>query len=255
MESNPFGESSQTTGHSATMEVEELSFNEEAAEVVQVTSDIGYTTYSIKDDNGGIFEVMYRENETVAACTCKKFEQDGLICRHMFVIFKNLKTIPAKYLPTRWMKAASLIQCTQRGRLYQFEGGEEANRSLNSLWADFHCCIALARGRIDKIEELSGIILTHKDKMLSKQAIEATKTCKKAIMETYCGSTSEIDITVLPPKQAKNKGSGSRIKSRLQSQKEKAIKASTKLRRRCGICGEVTTHNSRTCPKRTTMLP
>ncbi|KAK6115460.1 hypothetical protein DH2020_007729 [Rehmannia glutinosa] len=49
----------------------------------------------------------------------------------------------------------------------------------------------------------------------------------------------------------KNKGSGSHLKSRLQSQREKAIKASTKLKRKCGTCGKVATHNSRTCPTRT----
>ncbi|KAH9626541.1 hypothetical protein KSS87_005521 [Heliosperma pusillum] len=52
-----------------------------------------------------------------------------------------------------------------------------------------------------------------------------------------------LEIDILPPHKAKNKGSG----KRQMSSKEKAVRKTEKRKRRCGNCKRWVNHNSRTC--------
>ncbi|KAK6125164.1 hypothetical protein DH2020_041097 [Rehmannia glutinosa] len=198
--------------------------------VIQINDNTNEISYTIKEESG-VFQVTKCKIDASAKCSCKLFEQMRLLCRHIFVILKDCDEIPAPYLAARWMKATSFNSHSKNGHMYQFPGGIEAARTLNTLWADFHSCIGLAQGDIEKLSSLSRIISNEKAKLLEEQH-ETTVPNKQSVMETYCGSTSQLHISVLPPKQAKNKGSGSHLKSRLQSQREKAIKASTKLKKK-----------------------
>ncbi|KAK6160239.1 hypothetical protein DH2020_003620 [Rehmannia glutinosa] len=168
------------------------------------------------------------------------------------VFLDDYSEIPRKLLAWQWMKSASITVHTKTGQIYQFAGGDEAALTLNNLWSDFHSCIGLAQGNIDKLSNLSRLVSEEKVKLLKYQPHTPSMGSKQSVMETYYGSTSHLDISLSPPKQAKNKGIGSNVRSRILSQREKAIKASTKLKRICGTCGEIETHNSRTCPKRNT---
>ncbi|KAK9665377.1 hypothetical protein RND81_14G108400 [Saponaria officinalis] len=64
------------------------------------------------------FAVQYNALTSDVLCTCKLFERRGLICRHIFLVFSNklLKTIPEKYILTRWSKNAL------RGPIYDLNG-------------------------------------------------------------------------------------------------------------------------------------
>ncbi|KAK6132674.1 hypothetical protein DH2020_033590 [Rehmannia glutinosa] len=162
------------------------------------------------------------------------FERSGLLCRHILLLLKGEQEIPSKYLTRRWLKNASIHPFSRNGDVYQFNGGNTACVTLNKLWSDFHCCLGLAQSDTEKLSSLSRLLSEEKQKLLLEQENERSVVGKQAVIETYCGTTSGKDINILPPQQAKNKGSGSRVKSRIQSQREKAIKASTKLKRRCG---------------------
>ncbi|KAK6159630.1 hypothetical protein DH2020_006944 [Rehmannia glutinosa] len=216
--------------------------------VIQINDNTNEISYTIKEESG-LFQVTKCKIDASAKCSCKLFEQMRLLCRHIFVILKDCDEIPAPYLAARWMKATSYNSLGKNGHMYQFPGGIEAAKNTKHPGRIF-TTDGLAQGDIEKLSSLSRIISNEKAKLLEEQH-ETTVPSKQSVMETYCGSTSQLHISVLPPKQAKNKGSGSHLKSRLQSQREKAIKASTKLKRKCGTCGKVATHNSRTCPTRT----
>lgn len=49
-------------------------------------------------------KVVYKSLEITAECTCKKFELYGLLCRHIFYVFRleNLQAFPKKYVLFRW---------------------------------------------------------------------------------------------------------------------------------------------------------
>ncbi|XP_019172831.1 PREDICTED: protein FAR1-RELATED SEQUENCE 5-like [Ipomoea nil] len=159
--------------------------------VLSVREDAGILHYEIMDGNDRIFSVVHNANEQEATCSCKMFEMVGLLCRHVFVVFKDLEKIPLKYVVNRWTKDASLK----------------------------------ATFEIDGKEKLS------------------PQHSKKTVIESFCGSTEILNINILPPKHAKNKGNGKRIKSskELAMEKEKG--------RRCNICGfRGDQHDTRTCP-------
>ncbi|XP_074299206.1 protein FAR1-RELATED SEQUENCE 9-like [Silene latifolia] len=67
---------------------------------------------------------------------------------------------------------------------------------------------------------------------------------QKAHIETLLGSKIPTKAHILPPNQAKNKGSG----RRMTSEKEKAMEEHAKPLRKCRACGEMARHDSRNCP-------
>nr|GLL21257.1 protein FAR1-RELATED SEQUENCE 5-like [Ipomoea trifida] len=58
----------------------------------------------------------------------------------------------------------------------------------------------------------SQIIKEHKDMLLSDPGCCSSVADKRSIIEAVCGSSVPSEVSVLPPKKAKNKGSGKRIK-------------------------------------------
>ncbi|XP_076900836.1 protein FAR1-RELATED SEQUENCE 3-like [Bidens hawaiensis] len=52
--------------------------------------------------------VIVADNDFSASCSCKRFEQYGLLCRHVFVAFSvfEIDEIPKKYILRRWMRDA-----------------------------------------------------------------------------------------------------------------------------------------------------
>ncbi|WOH00390.1 hypothetical protein DCAR_0519749 [Daucus carota subsp. sativus] len=69
---------------------------------------------------------------------------------------------------------------------------------------------------------------------------------KKDFLGNLIGNKPVGEITIHPPVQCKNKGSGLK---RLLSEREKAIKQVEKKKRKCKLCGS-TVHDQRTCPKK-----
>ncbi|XP_022019649.2 uncharacterized protein LOC110919695 [Helianthus annuus] len=60
-----------------------------------------------KAHGDGLLEVCFKKGEDVIAlCTCRRFEQYGLLCKHIYFVFKmfKVKEIPNKYVMRRWTK-------------------------------------------------------------------------------------------------------------------------------------------------------
>ncbi|KAL3613567.1 hypothetical protein CASFOL_042601 [Castilleja foliolosa] len=64
--------------------------------------------YNICDASNSTFDVVYDSTEDSYTCSCKKFVRMGLLCCHIFVLFKDKKitAIPDKYILSRWIKNA-----------------------------------------------------------------------------------------------------------------------------------------------------
>ncbi|KAK1429882.1 hypothetical protein QVD17_12194 [Tagetes erecta] len=52
--------------------------------------------------------VMFREEDVTISCCCNRFEQYGLLCRHIFYILRlgEIREFPTKYVLTRWSREA-----------------------------------------------------------------------------------------------------------------------------------------------------
>ncbi|XP_035842071.1 protein FAR1-RELATED SEQUENCE 5-like [Helianthus annuus] len=61
-----------------------------------------------KAHGDGLLEVWFKnlENDVTAQCSCLRFEQYGLLCKHIYFLFKmfGVKEIPNKYVMKRWTK-------------------------------------------------------------------------------------------------------------------------------------------------------
>lgn len=81
-------------------------------------------------------------------------------------------------------------------------------------------------------------------KQLDSDLGDESAMSKKAHLEMLMGPQPTEEITIHPPNQCKNKGSGLK---RFVSQREKAIKDGNKRPRKCKLCSS-TVHDARTCP-------
>ncbi|KAL8151695.1 hypothetical protein V2J09_021503 [Rumex salicifolius] len=89
-------------------------------------------------------------------------------------------------------------------------------------------------------------MLQKKEPLLSECGDSSTSSISiQQNLEKYCGVEVPSKVHILPPEQAKNKGSGSRI----SSGRDVSMAASHSGRRRCGRCNKYATHNSRICTK------
>ncbi|AQK46137.1 Protein FAR1-RELATED SEQUENCE 5 [Zea mays] len=55
--------------------------------------------------------VRFDSSDASVACTCKKFENSGLLCCHILKVYelRNIKEIPPQYFLKRWRKDAKLV--------------------------------------------------------------------------------------------------------------------------------------------------
>ncbi|KAK6160762.1 hypothetical protein DH2020_004143 [Rehmannia glutinosa] len=171
--------------------------------VVQISQNAQGCSYTIRDSTTKLFIVNCYNDNSVMKCNCKMFEGQGLICRHMFVLLKDQKEIPSKFLMKRWMKTTSLRP--SNARLYQFAGGDASGATLNNLWSDFHSCIGLAQGDVEKLANLSRLLAEEKERMTKEQSPFYFVPSKEVVIQNFCGSTSQIEVSVLPPSKQRIK--------------------------------------------------
>ncbi|XP_019157552.1 PREDICTED: protein FAR1-RELATED SEQUENCE 5-like [Ipomoea nil] len=140
--------------------------------VLSVKEDGGMLLDDVMDGKNKIFIVVHNVNDHEAKCSCKMFEMVGLLCRHIFVVFRDLEKIPLKYVVNRWTKDASLKATFEiDGVLYdQNRPKDEKKMLLNKLWSDVHCCIDLA-----EISEINILPLKHAKNKGSGKRIKSNK--------------------------------------------------------------------------------
>ncbi|XP_056695421.1 protein FAR1-RELATED SEQUENCE 9-like [Spinacia oleracea] len=163
------------------------------------------------------YVVIFDTSSNDSTCSCRKFESEGILCRHILFIMKGkfLCEIPSKYLLRRWSKDAL------KQPMSNFE--EDTEDHLFEL-----------------VEKLSVFEEELKKKKCGEgEATRKDQTASDAdILELLVGSKyGEVDV--LPPNVCLTKGSGRSFK-RLKSAKEKAVEVNTtaKKGRTCKACGQ-----------------
>ncbi|XP_074295879.1 protein FAR1-RELATED SEQUENCE 5-like [Silene latifolia] len=96
----------------------------------------------------------------------------------------------------------------------------------NSLTNDAECSCKLFNRRVK----------------LNPQSIESMT--KERELEMLLGCSSSTEVRILPPRQAKNKGSG----KRMISKKQQCIAKAEKPKRLCRNCKQMAHHDKRNCP-------
>ncbi|XP_019176444.1 PREDICTED: protein FAR1-RELATED SEQUENCE 5-like [Ipomoea nil] len=223
-----------------------------SCQVVSLCDCDGHVSYGIKDGAQRAWYVELVLSDYTATCSCKMFERTGLLCRHIFFVFKDrgLESIPSRYVVSRWTKGACLkpIFHIDDTIVDQSSKVENVRIFTNLLWSDIYVCVGLADGNIERLSQLRRVICEQRQLFLQEGSEDGSGVVaggsKQSVINSFCGDVSQgSTVEVRDPIQAKNKGSGKRLKST----REKAASKCVKQSRKCHTCDEYG-HNSRTCP-------
>ncbi|XP_019179603.1 PREDICTED: protein FAR1-RELATED SEQUENCE 5-like [Ipomoea nil] len=156
----------------------------------------------------------------------------------------------AWYVVSRWTKGACLkpIFHIDDTIVDQSSKVENVRIFTNLLWSDIYACVSLANGNIERLAQLRRVICEQRQLFLQEGSEDGSGVVaggsKQSVINSFCGDVSQgSTVEVRDPIQAKNKGSGKRLKSK----REKAASKCVKQSRKCHTCDEYG-HNSRTCP-------
>ncbi|XP_058184018.1 protein FAR1-RELATED SEQUENCE 5-like [Rhododendron vialii] len=199
-----------------------------------------YNVKRVKESGSRVCEVLVEKSSNYVSCSCKKFECDGIPCRHMLVYFTRMMQIvdlPNQYILRRWTKLAKAV------RVIDDLGGAVQEICYTSLLVRRNSLFQLASNVIDDA------VLTEDGTELLREALESTQK-KLPVMnlgsEDGEGSAIQVHIPLdhsfKEPLQVRAKG----CRKRLKRGKEKAAKKG----RRCNGCGLTgQSHDKRNCPK------
>ncbi|XP_076915284.1 protein FAR1-RELATED SEQUENCE 5-like [Bidens hawaiensis] len=195
----------------------------------------GFLRCKIMDLNAyvpGFLEVVFKKEgefgeESTATCSCKRFEQCGLLCRHIFYVMNmyQVKKFPKKYINDRWRKEVVVnirtVPMSEFGN-YQNRKIKEISREIkyageyliNSYVADIDKLIKVRDGMNLMIEKAD---ITR---------YERVRPSKRDRLAVVLGFEQPLEVTVRVPTGIRNKGRGSH--KRCKSKKEIAISQSRK---------------------------
>ncbi|XP_074301019.1 uncharacterized protein LOC141632366 [Silene latifolia] len=150
----------------------------------------------------------------------------------------GMKTIPDDYVVKIWTKEClrfRIFNCNGEGtdNMEIIDGKQTA---MSIMWSEVHQTVGLFRGEgVSDVERFSAIIRGFKDKLSPLGEV----LNKIQQMEKILNCTATEVVTIFPPKNSKNKGSG----KRMMSTKTKALALARKPKRKCKNCKRMTNHD------------
>ncbi|XP_074318478.1 protein FAR-RED IMPAIRED RESPONSE 1-like [Silene latifolia] len=113
--------------------------------------------------------------------------------------------------------------------------------AMSIMWSEVHQMVGLRRGKgVTDVESVSAIIRGFKDKLSPLGEV----LNKNQQMEKILHCTANEVVTIFPPKNSKNKGSG----KRMLSTKTKALALARKPKCKCKNCKRITNHDKKELP-------
>ncbi|KAF5763730.1 putative transcription factor interactor and regulator CCHC(Zn) family [Helianthus annuus] len=214
-----------------------------------------YTRILLKDfkaHGDGLLEVWFKnlENDVTAQCSCLRFEQYGLLCKHIYFLFKmfGVKEIPNKYVMKRWTKDVVPNELNVKYNLNV--GGKDVHQRAKRIAREIiHTGEYLVSNLISDFDQL---VLVRDQMMQLKERVDQSRITKQldpkfdrfSKLIGYQQPVTNAPPTVRVPAGIRNKGHGSH--RRIKSRKEQMISRKGKRSRTCSVCNEKG-HDIRTC--------
>ncbi|PWA43522.1 protein FAR1-RELATED SEQUENCE 5 [Artemisia annua] len=191
-------------------------------------------------------DVLRNQGDGSVVCSCQLFVRVGILCRHVFYVFKNanIEVIPSQYILRRWTK--NLIPAALRNKRNIYgEKNEIVENYANEASSIVDYCVHM----LSKDEpRLSSFV-----EKLRLLKIDVEADCpnppsknKADNLEELVGVPKPDEKTINNPALGNPKG---RKKLRIKGGKKQALDKNSKNRNACSLCGEIDGHNRRTCPK------
>ncbi|KVI03283.1 FAR1 DNA binding domain-containing protein [Cynara cardunculus var. scolymus] len=189
------------------------------------------------------YTVIKNKMENSYDCSCNCFVRNGISCRHALKVMLNdeVDKIPDKYILRRWRRDLVPVEWLPAHFRYG-EVDAEKERLMSLAYSYFERILGRVQNEKDIlsrfVDQLVDIELP-----LQSHTEETTSSIKE-----FLGVSQPETVDVLPPTGIRNKGCGTG--KRLISAAEKAIPNGKKQNKKCRLCGQMATHDSRNCPKR-----
>ena len=191
-------------------------------------------------------KVVYNKLDGSVACCCQLFIRCGILCRHIFCVFKNCNVlkVPSQYILKRWTR--DLIPPDLRRQKARYgQQNEEIEKLAIEASSLVEACVSLMIENQPKLTSFVGKLRKLKSDFESELPKVPPRTVAQMVHQ-FMGVKKPTKKNVNNPSRASNKGY---MKDRIKSGREIALEENNKKKKGCGICG-LTDHNRRTCPKR-----
>ncbi|KAF5781947.1 putative transcription factor FAR family [Helianthus annuus] len=209
-----------------------------------------FIKFFIKDlqfQGSGLFEVLFREKDMVLQCSCNRYEQYGLLCRHVFCVLRlcEITVFPKNYIMKRWTRDAVTNNSYQG-----FSNKPASNDNVEGVQGVVREIMFGNDYIVNRLVNNMEQLVIYRDQV--KQQMIKVDECigvpqpipKKDRIANLLGFNQPTEDTIRAPVGIRTKGSGS--KKRFKSFHEQASKKSIRKQRRCQICGS-DDHDRRTC--------
>ncbi|GKF08049.1 protein FAR1-related sequence 5 [Tanacetum coccineum] len=194
----------------------------------------------------GLYKVLRNVGDGSVVCSCHLFVRVGILCKHIFCVFKNanVEMIPQQYILRRWMKNLIPPALRNKRNIYG-EKNVVVKNFMNEATSIVDHCVHL----LSKDEPRLGAFVGNLKSL--KKEVEANcpnplSNNKTDNLEQLVGVPKPPAVDVNNPTVGLTKG---RKKLRIKGGKDKAIEKSLKGMNSSSLCGG-TDHNKRTCPGR-----
>ncbi|XP_021757140.1 protein FAR1-RELATED SEQUENCE 2-like [Chenopodium quinoa] len=200
------------------------------------------------------FDVNFDLATYESSCTCRMFESQGVLCRHILFVMKGkcIREISNAYILNRRRKDVLKKAFAIDVALDDASKYDKKKQLVSDVWSKIFSCVSLTDQYEDDLSKLIRTLSPFEEQMISKNNPEnalSSKEVKDVDIQVLVGS-NEVDVNVLPPNQCLNKGSA-RSSKRLKSAKEIASEEKSKKGRTCRACGQSgVSHDSRKCPNK-----
>ncbi|KAK1406451.1 hypothetical protein QVD17_41749 [Tagetes erecta] len=222
--------------------------NQCASVSVSVVND--FKMYEVKDFLQPCttnFKVMFREEDVTISCCCNRFEQYGLLCRHIFYILRlgEIREFPRKYVLTRWTR--EVVPNNSNSEFISYGVSDSNSVDVEAIIREI---------RMDNEYNLNRLVANKEEMYRYRDHVKGYKTKADEILIVNPPSSrkekfkSQIQMDepfkgkVIVPIKSSTKGS---VKfKRMKSDREIAVSQTGKKQRECGHCKGFG-HNQRTC--------
>ncbi|XP_044325979.1 uncharacterized protein [Triticum aestivum] len=215
----------------------------------------------VSDQYKKIREVSYDTISMTAKCSCKLFESNGIMCRHIIRVLRGAKIneLPRIYVLKRWER-----NC-KRDIIFDGEGNILEENLIDPVDMAMKRKIALVRNKLEDLirktkGSMEGIEFLHTSlcnaEMALAHLVPAVACNTHENEESFIGSIIPKHVTIHTPTDINARGTCSRIKGHRDavrsgsSEKKRRPGIHQKVARKCSICKEVVFHDARTCSKK-----
>lgn len=195
-------------------------------------------------------KVLHNRSDNSVVCCCQLFVRCGILCRHVFCVFKNcnVQKIPNQYLLKRWTR--DLIPPGLRRKKNRYG---EKNENISTLFVQATSlvddCCQILRNHEPKLSDFVDKLKALKSEF-EADIPSVPRTKVSDVVLDFMGVKKPKKVKVRNPTRTNKKGDKNKVdKHRIKSGREQSFEKSKKRQAGCGICG-LSDHNRRTCPNK-----